>query len=137
MSIQTNLSLFFLLTVLTAGTLQAEEGSPSQQVLMAKPLILADNRIIVRVIRVEFPPGFKTPRHIHEGPGPRYVLAGKIKIADKDGVRVYSPGEVFWETGEPMVAENAADTSAVLLIFEVAPQKPLMQGKVVIKPKEE
>jgi hypothetical protein len=36
-----------------------------------------------------------------------------------------------------MVAENAADASTVLLIFEVAPQKPLMQGKVVIKPKEE
>jgi quercetin dioxygenase-like cupin family protein len=126
-----------LLGMVMVGPLQAEKRQPSQEVLMAKPVTLPDNRIVARVIRVEFPMGFKTARHIHEGPGPRYVLAGKVKIIDKDGTRVYHPGEVFWETGEPMVAENAADATTVLLIFEMVPQKATERTDriIVIQPK--
>ncbi|GAB6067661.1 hypothetical protein JCM13664_09790 [Methylothermus subterraneus] len=136
MSAQVSRLLVFLLSALVVKPLQAEKALPSQEVLLSKAVTLASKQIVTRVVRVEFPVGFKTPRHIHEGPGPRYVLAGKVKIADKSGVRVYQPGEVFWETGEPMVAENAADTPAVLLIFEVTPQGPQERaGKSVIQPK--
>ncbi len=137
MNIQiTRLAIVLLSVLMMAGPLQAEKLLPSQEVLLAKPVTLAANQIVARVIRIEFPVGFKTPKHIHEGPGPRYVLMGKVKIVDKDGERVYHPGEVFWETGEPMLAENAADTETVLLIFEMTPQKTQERtGRIVIQPK--
>ncbi len=135
----------FLLTVamttgLTgAGFAAAGEDKakmPEREILMAKPVTLPGNRVVAKVIRVHFPVGFKTPEHIHKGPGPRYVLQGKMKIVDKNSTEVYGPGEVFWETGEPMVAENAGEGEAVLLIFEMAPPtKKTKPKKIVIKPR--
>lgn len=129
--------LFFILSgSLISGPLLGQQGMPDKKVLLTKSVTLPANHLVAKVVRIEFPEGFRTPEHIHKGPGPRYVLQGKVKIIDKDGTRIYAPGEVFWETGEPMVAENVADGSTVLLIFEMAPvesgrKKP---GKIIIKP---
>ena len=125
-----------VLLALIAEPLLAGQSMPAREILMARPLTLPGNEVTAKVIRVEFPKGFRTPEHIHKGPGPRYVLGGKIRIIDKSGTRVYGPGEVFWETGEPMVAENAADGVTVLLIFEMAPQEktPKPKGKIIIRP---
>lgn len=113
-------------------------GMPQRDVLLIRPVTLPDTHIVTRVIRVTFPPGFRTPEHIHKGPGPRYVLSGEIRILDKEGTRIYRQGQVFWETGEPMVAENTAAGETVLLIFEMAPEKqaesPRRRGKIVIRP---
>ncbi len=124
------------LAALMTGPLLAGQSMPERKVLMARPVILPGNEVTAKVIRVEFPKGFRTPEHIHKGPGPRYVLEGKIKILDQDGTRLYGPGEVFWETGEPMVAENAADGVTTLLIFEMAPreQPTRPRGKIIIRP---
>ncbi|KXJ40312.1 MAG: hypothetical protein AXA67_10670 [Methylothermaceae bacteria B42] len=134
---------FPLITVLMAGLcwatiVGAEKNKakmPEREVLMAKAVTLPGNQVVAKVIRVYFPAGFKTPEHIHKGPGPRYVLQGKMKIVDKNSTEVYGPGEVFWETGEPMVAENAGDGEAILLIFEMAPpaEKKKLK-KIIIKP---
>lgn len=118
-----------------AGAREDKAKMPEREVLIAKPVALPGNRVVAKVIRVHFPKGFKTPEHIHKGPGPRYVLQGKMKIVDKNSTEVYCPGEVFWETGEPMVAENAGDGEAVLLIFEMAPPaEKKRHKKIVIKP---
>ncbi len=122
---------------LIPGMSLAGQSMPERQVLMSRPVTLQSNRVMTKVIRVEFPKGFRTPEHIHKGPGPRYVLQGRIRIIDQTGTRVYGPGEVFWETGDPMVAENVAEGTTILLIFEMAPHKTpeRSRGKIVIRPR--
>jgi len=72
---------------------------------------------------VILPAAFKTPLHTHEGPGPRYIVKGKLKVVDSGSTKTYSAGEVFWETGEQMTIENITNDSAELVIFEMAPVK--------------
>lgn len=44
-----------LLSVLVAGPLWAEKVVASRQVLIARPVTLADNQVVAQVIRIEFP----------------------------------------------------------------------------------
>lgn len=75
------------------------------------------------MIRVAFPPAFKTPWHTHEGPGPRYVVKGTLKVVEHGKASTYTASEVFWESGELMSVENVGDDAAELIIFELAPDK--------------
>lgn len=104
----------------------AEEtvAMPSRQSLLKKDLTLPATQVQTHVIRVEFPPGFKTPSHTHEGQGPRYVVKGHLKVEDAGKTQVYGPGDVFWETGQPMTVENTGGTDAEFIIFEIAPLNP-------------
>lgn len=110
-----------LLSGLTLPVL-AEEA-PTREVLLAKPVQLPDPAIFAKVVRVSFPPGVKTPLHTHEGPGPRYVLKGEITVEDHGQTATYKAGQVFWETGEPMIAGNRGKETAVMVIFELAPHQ--------------
>lgn len=93
----------------------------SREVLMKQVLPPLSPSTEARVIRVLFPSGFKTPLHTHEGPGPRYVLKGKLRVEDAGKKQVYGPGEVFWETGAAMTIENISGGDAEMVIFELAP----------------
>lgn len=95
------------------------EQAPTREVLLAKPVQLPSPSIFAKVIRVSFPAGVKTPVHTHEGPGPRYVLKGEITVEDHGVTATYKAGQVFWETGEPMVAGNRGKEEAVMIIFEM------------------
>jgi len=95
----------------------------SRKLLLNKKISLPSKDIETHVIRVKFPKGFKTPLHTHEGPGPRYVLNGKLLVEDSGERKIYSTGEVFWETGSEMSIENVGDIEAEIIIFEMAPQK--------------
>jgi quercetin dioxygenase-like cupin family protein len=107
-----------------AGTASADEvPMPPRQVLLEKAAELPGTAINAKVIRVAFPKGFKTPLHTHEGPGPRYVVKGKIRIEQSGQINTYGPGEVFWESGQWMTAENVGDEEAVMIIFELGKQK--------------
>jgi quercetin dioxygenase-like cupin family protein len=70
---------------------------------------------------VHFPSGYKTPMHTHEGPGPRYVLKGKVRVEDNGKTQVYGPGDVFWETGAAMTVQSVSGDDAEMVIFEIAP----------------
>ena len=123
MSFNTCRHVVFFLAGALAGpsSLHAEEPiMPPRQILLEKAVELPSNQINARVIRVTFAKGFKTPLHTHEGPGPRYVLKGKIRIEEGGQINTYGPGEVFWETGQWMTAENVSDEEAVMIIFELA-----------------
>jgi len=89
-------------------------------ILMENPVELASKSVNAKVIRVTFPPAFKTPWHTHEGPGPRYVVKGKLKVTEDGKVNTYSVGEVFWESGKLMQVENVGKETAELIIFEMA-----------------
>lgn len=103
----------------------ADESSTkfSRELLLKKHVSLAAKEVDTNVIRVRFPKGYKTPLHTHEGPGPRYVLRGKLKIEDNGQTNVFGPGQVFWETGAEMTVENVGKGEAEIIIFEMAPAK--------------
>lgn len=98
----------------------AAESPPPRQLLLKRPVELPSSTVETRVIRVQFPSGYKTPVHTHEGPGPRYVLKGRLRVEDAGQTQVYGPGDVFWETGAAMTVQNVGGGDAELLIFELA-----------------
>jgi quercetin dioxygenase-like cupin family protein len=98
-----------------------EKPTLNRAVLLENKIELPSKNIDAKVIRVIFPPAFKTPWHTHEGPGPRYVVKGKLKIVEGGKTNTYSVGDVFWESGNLMSVENMGEDSAELIIFELAP----------------
>jgi quercetin dioxygenase-like cupin family protein len=100
-----------------------EKTGLNRTILLEKKLELPSPNIDAKVIRVAFPFGFKTPWHTHEGPGPRYVVKGTLKVIEHGKATTYSAGEIFWETGELMSVENVGDDAAELIIFELAQGK--------------
>jgi quercetin dioxygenase-like cupin family protein len=113
------------MTMVAVGPAKGEEPPkmPPRQVLLQKEVDLAAPRITANVIRVSFPKGYKTPLHTHEGPGPRYVLKGNLKVEDGGASHVYGPGDVFWESGREMTVENVGSTEAEMVIFEMLARK--------------
>lgn len=110
--------LFFI----SAQTLSAEEKMTMQkQMLFSKTVELPSKNIDTKIIRVTFPPEFKTPWHEHKGPGPRYIIRGQLKVTEGGITKTYSAGDVFWESGLKMQVENIGKTDAELVIFELDP----------------
>ena len=83
------------------------------------PKIIAEvNGQHFKIVRLD---GDKIPWHTHEGPGPRYVVKGKLKVIEGGKINTYTAGQVFWESGHLMSVENMGEDSAELIIFELAP----------------
>ncbi|MGZ8881685.1 MAG: cupin domain-containing protein [Methylosarcina sp.] len=113
---------FGLLPVIYCNTASAEEKSAMKRTLLLEnKVMLPGNSVNGKVIRVSFPTGFKTPRHTHEGPGPRYVVKGTLQVVEGEKTGIYSEGDVFWESGQSMTVENVGGEPAELIIFELAP----------------
>jgi len=105
-------------------TVSAQENPTfDRTVLLENKVELPGNNVNAKVIRVIFPPAFKTPWHTHEGPGPRYVVKGKLKVVEDGKTNTYAVGDVFWETGHLMSVENIGEDSAELIIFELVSEK--------------
>jgi len=119
----TQATLAALLLSPIAPVAAQEKPGLNRAVLLEKKLKLPSPNIDAKVIRVTFPFGFKTPWHTHEGPGPRYMVKGQLKVIENGKENTYSAGEVFWETGALMSVENVGDAEAELIIFELAPAK--------------
>ena len=123
----TYLPLFFPLILLCPSTGAAnppdKQSGFSRQTLLKKTVTLPSPQIETQVIKVHFPPGFKTPSHTHEGPGPRYVVKGRLRVKDSGEDHVYGPGQVFWESGSEMTVENVGGGDAEIVIFQMAPAK--------------
>ena len=119
----TTLSLLALSIVpdLVAASEPVATEPMSRQTLLKREIQTSPGSSEARVIRVTFPPGFKTPLHTHDGQGPRYVLKGKLRVEDHGQIQVYGAGDVFWETGAEMTVENVSGSDAEMVIFEIAP----------------
>ena len=106
-----------------SGPVCAEEvPMPPRQTLLEQSVELPSNKVRASVFRLTLPKGYKTPQHVHEGPGPRYVVKGRVKIEEGGLAREYGPGQVFWESGAVMTAENVSEAEVELVVFEIAPQ---------------
>lgn len=101
--------------------LAKETSEIKRTILLKQNVTLLGPNVSSKVIRVNFPAGAKTPRHTHEGPGPRYVVKGTLQVVEGDKTGIYSEGEVFWETGQSMTVENIGGEPAELIIFEMGP----------------
>lgn len=116
------------LAMLTLGISTATaqtQGKFDRKLLLEQQIELPSNTVNAKTIKVTIPAGFKTPDHTHDGPGPRYVIKGKLKVIEGDKTGVYSTGDVFWESGDVMSVENVGKSSAELIIFELAqPKQP-------------
>ncbi len=105
------------------------QAAPDQQlgttaeVIFEREVELQDNNVDVKIRRVTFPVGFKTPEHTHDGPGPRYVLQGEVEVIEAGETNTFRTGEVFWETGVIMTSENVGDEELVLIIVEMLPHE--------------
>ena len=119
-----------ILSLCSTVGMAEEVVMPPKQVLLEKSLELPSNKVEAHVFRLTLAKGFKTPQHVHEGPGPRYVVKGRVRIEEAGQTQEYGPGQVFWETGEVMTAENVSEGEAELMIFEIAPQKQPSSPKV-------
>ena len=130
LKIKTIKSARLILVTLTAvlliniTTVSAQEKPTLNRTLLLENKVeLPSNNVNAKVIRVTFPPAFKTPWHTHEGPGPRYVVKGKLKVIEGGKTNIYAVGDVFWESGNLMSVENMGEAPAELIIFELAPVK--------------
>lgn len=117
------LTLTALFSINTPSAFAQEQTSLNRSVLLEKKLELPSPNINAKIIRVVFPSAFKTPWHSHEGPGPRYVVKGQLKVTEGGITNTYSAGQVFWESGELMAVENVGSDAAEVIIFELAPVK--------------
>jgi quercetin dioxygenase-like cupin family protein len=109
--------------LLIGGQVVSAQDKPTlnRAVLLENKVELPSNNINAKIIRVTFPVAFKTPWHTHEGPGPRYMVKGKLKVVEGGKTNTYSVGDVFWESGALMSVENIGEDAAELIIFELAP----------------
>jgi len=111
--------LVFLLFNMNVAFAEGNQEKFSRQELFSKSITLPSNNIKTDVIRVVFSPGYKSPLHTHEGPGPRYVVSGEVRVEDGSQGHVYKTGEVFWETGAAMTIENVGTSKAEIVIFQL------------------
>ncbi|ADE15577.1 Cupin 2 conserved barrel domain protein [Nitrosococcus halophilus Nc 4] len=113
---------FFLLSSFCSLAIAAQDqDKPSPKPLLERTVTLPSKAVKVVVKHMRFPVGFKTPEHTHEGPGPRYIIKGTVKIMEGGKTHTYQAGEVFWESGLPMTAENVGTGEAEVVVFELAP----------------
>lgn len=115
--------LFALFVIHFQVSFGAETMEMSRAVLMENKVNLSSNKIIAKTIKVVFPPAFKTPWHTHEGPGPRYIIKGKLKVSEGGVTSEYKAGDVFWESGKMMSVENIGNVTAELIIVELVAAK--------------
>lgn len=78
---------------------------------------------VMRLDRVEFPPGAAAHLHIHPGPGIRIVEKGRIGIRQGDAeMKWMGPGEPWFERGpDPVFAPTTEDTSTIFIRCLVLP----------------
>ena len=76
---------------------------------------------IARLDRVDFPPGGMAYRHVHPGPGIRFLLHGELTIDRGDGdPRTYRASEAWFEGADDPVLATASteeDTAFVRVLL--------------------
>jgi quercetin dioxygenase-like cupin family protein len=88
--------------------LVGDNDAPSAALLVRGVELDPESEWLMRCDRVEFIPGGVAHRHVHPGPGIRYLLYGQITIHSGGAVDTYDPGQAWFERGpEPVLAETS------------------------------
>jgi quercetin dioxygenase-like cupin family protein len=86
------------------------DDAPADALLAADVELDPDLEWLLRLDRVDFPPGGVAYRHTHPGPGIRYLLFGSIRIESGGETHEYGPGEPWFESGPEPVYAAASET---------------------------
>ncbi|WP_420402361.1 cupin domain-containing protein [Nisaea sp.] len=111
----------------------APAASPEHCMLQTTSgLGLAPGEYVFRLDTVGFPPGAIAYRHVHPGPGYRYLVEGALEIRTDDHSTAIAPGEAwFEETNSPVTAFNVPDRESRFVRAHMLPRDYL--GKPSIK----
>ena len=71
---------------------------------------------LLRLDRVDFPPGGVAHRHTHPGPGIRCLLCGRIRVESGGEVHEYGPFEPWFERGPEPVLAVASETEPTAFV---------------------
>jgi quercetin dioxygenase-like cupin family protein len=92
---------------------------------LARDVELADpGGYLMRLDRVDFPPGGIAYLHTHRGPGIRCLLAGEIRVEVNGAAHTLQPGEAWFEAGPDPVLAHASERA------------PTSFARVMILPRE-
>jgi hypothetical protein len=81
------------------------DDAPADALLAAEVELDENVDWLLRLDRVDFPPGGVAYRHTHPGPGIRCLLFGRIRIESGGETREHGPFEPWFESGpEPVFA---------------------------------
>ena len=75
---------------------------------------------LMRCDRIDFPPGGVAHRHVHPGPGIRYLVYGTLAIDAEGRTRTFGPGEAWFEGADYPVlatADETVDTAFVRVLL--------------------
>ncbi|HTY69228.1 MAG TPA: hypothetical protein VMH36_21425 [Alphaproteobacteria bacterium] len=90
------------------GTLRAAPQARSETKLTREIELEPGFGWLMRCDRVSFPKGGIAYTHVHQGPGIRYCLEGRIHIETEGRSHSYGPGEAWFEIGhEPVLAPTS------------------------------
>jgi quercetin dioxygenase-like cupin family protein len=106
------------------GALVWELGdeAPPDALLSAEVDLDGATEWLMRCDRVDFEPGGIAYRHVHPGPGIRYLLFGEITIASLGAEHTLGPGEAWFERGpDPVLATTAPDEPSAFVRVMLLP----------------
>ncbi|MEM9027844.1 MAG: hypothetical protein AAGC70_05700 [Pseudomonadota bacterium] len=84
---------------------EPDDASPS--LLLAETIQCDPSRTILRLDRVTFPPGAVAYRHVHSGPGIRYLTMGALDIQSDAAMHRMRPGNAWFEDADSPVRATA------------------------------
>ncbi len=88
--------------------LTVDDDAPPGTLLRCSVELDPQTEWLMRCDRVEFEPGGVAHRHVHPGPGIRYLLRGQITIHSEGRASTYGPGQPWFERGpDPVLAETS------------------------------
>jgi quercetin dioxygenase-like cupin family protein len=108
------------------------EAAPADALLAAEVALDESHDWLLRLDRVDFPPGGVAYRHTHPGPGIRYLLFGSIRIESSGETHAYGPGEPWFESGpEPVLATTSETEPSAFVRAMLLPRE--WEGKRTIR----
>lgn len=111
--------------VVPVAALPGEAPGSDSRLALAHPVELADPAgYLMRLDRVDFPPGGIAYLHTHRGPGIRCLLAGEIRVEVNGAAHMLKPGEAWFEAGPDPVLAHASE------------REPTSFARVMILPRE-
>jgi hypothetical protein len=98
------------------------DDAPPDALLSAEVDLDDATEWLMRCDRVDFQPGGIAYRHVHPGPGIRYLLFGAIRIDSLGAEHTLGPGEAWFERGpDPVLATTAADEPSAFVRVMLLP----------------
>ncbi len=108
------------------------DAAPADALLAAEVELDPSTDWLLRVDRVDFPPGGVAYRHTHPGPGIRYLLFGSIRVESGGETHEYGAGEPWFESGpEPVYAAASTTEPSAFVRAMLLPRE--WEGKRTIR----